>query len=868
MKQSLALGRRLFRDRNFRWGFGLISIIVVVALAAPTFSGWSPDVSDIAGGRASDGSLAGPSKRHLFGVDPLMRDVLARLAEAARTSLFIGTSATLLSLALGTCVGISAGFCAGSRFDFADRLLMRLVDVLFAIPFVLLASAIGVAIGQTDALTVVLVLGSFGWGFTARLVRSKAVEVRGLVYVEAARALGATPWSIARRHVLPSVLPMLVVLAASSMAHMILAESALSYLAVGVAPPRATWGRMLREAEPYLTATPRLVAGPGLAILLTVIATSRIGDALRGALDPRRVRRPQGRIPFDLVVAAAALGVVLVASPPRLRAPQRRAEVAIAPARGGAIHLATASSPRTLDPAMATEELAVDLGRLVFSRLVTWNDAGALVPALAEAFQIAPDGRRVTLTLRQRLLFHDGNPLRAADVVRSFERALHPKTPSPIASSFSMLQGAAEFHRGKTAHIAGLRALSEHVVQFDLDQPDATFLPLLAMGFASPVCASMGEYADPKRPVTLCGAGPFRLATWSQEEGGRLVRHDGYHDLNKPRLDEVFLATNMRASTQRYAFEDGRLDLLREVGGADAALFKSDPAWAKETTSTERAITYAVFLNAEVAPFTSRAMRRAVALALDPSALERVRADVSENDRVIPASIPGPTRDAPMRRHDESLALRAMAEAGHPFDPSTGRGGYPNPIDYLAVADSFGQQAAEIFQQQLARVGVKIRLRLVSPATYLAESSRRRASAMGACAWGADFPDPASMFEPTLSAAAIADEGSGNVAFFANSELDAALARGRSELDPVARMVHYQTAESIVRDEAPWVPTHTSKIVEVRHPYVRGYAPHALLGPRLEDVWLDRSSARATRASLGPLGSIANHAISATRPFP
>jgi ABC-type transport system substrate-binding protein len=209
-----------------------------------------------------------------------------------------------------------------------------------------------------------------------------------------------------------------------------------------------------------------------------------------------------------------------------------------------------------------------------------------------------------------------------------------------------------------------------------------------------------------------------------------------------------------------------------------------------------------------------------------------------------------------MRRHDPARALEEMAAAGYPFDPRTGRGGYPGVLDYVTVPDSLDQGAAEVFQQQLARVGIRVRLRLVSYPTYLAEVSRRRTAAMGWVGWGADFPDPSSVFEPTLSSKAIQDEGSQNYAFFSDRGFDEALAAARAEQDRGRRFAHYARAEAIVRDLAPWVPTYTSRVFELWHPYLRGYDRYAVISPRFNDVWLDPDaraplSAGARRATTG-----------------
>src|SRR5262249_10239727 len=147
------------------------------------------------------------------------------------------------------------------------------------------------------------------------------------------------------------------------------------------------------------------------------------------------------------------------------------------------------------------------------------------------------------------------------------------------------------------------------------------------------------------------------------------------------------------------------------------------------------------------------------------------------------------------------------------------------------------QAVAEIWQQQLARIGLRVRLRLLTYASFQAESGRRRASPMGRAGWSADYPDASNFFEPFLSTASIQDEGSDNPSFFSNAELDALLARAHAEPDAAARNALYLRAERIIRDEAPWIPTYGTRSYELWQPYVHGYPPHAVLQQRFADVW-------------------------------
>jgi ABC-type dipeptide/oligopeptide/nickel transport system permease subunit/ABC-type transport system substrate-binding protein len=846
--------RRFRANRSAVVGAAIVLALGLLVLVGPYVVSHEPNRSDFSLSRDVYGAPPGPSAQHWLGTDAIYRDVLARLIYGGRRSLAIALAATILSTAVGTLVGLASGLSEGTRARWLDGLLMRLVDVLLALPFLLFVTAIGVAVGRTDPATILLVLGLLGWTGAARLVRAKTLELKRRDFVTAARALGARMPHIVRRHLLPNLAAPLLVLASSSVGHMILAEALLSYLTVGVAPPDATWGRMLHEAEPYVAVRLGLVAAPGFAILLCVIGWSRVGEGLRDALDPtaERSSRAGRRFPFDLTLAALALGLVAFARPGSLSPPIPATNGDETPARGGTLQLATYVSIRTLDPAIAYDEAATAIEELIFARLLTWDAEGQLVPELAESYAPSNEGRTYTFTLRRGVLFHDGSELRAADLKRSLERTLHPKTPSPAASLYGSIAGFAEYHAGKAPELAGVRVLGDYALAFDLVAPDATFLPLLTMAFAAPVCPSMGATYESAAAAVPCGAGPFRVDSFEPDAGVRLARHAGYFKPGRPYLDGITWRASVRTTTQRYLFEDGELDLLRDMSTADVAAYTRDPAWEGRGLWTTKKATQALFLNTELPPFDDVRVRRAVAFALDPEVLAKIRVEVFPLGRIVPPSIPGAAGGAPLRRHDLAAALEQMALAGYPFEPATGRGGYPEIIEFPAVGDSFDQQIAEVFQQQLARIGLRVRLRIVTYPTFLAEVGRRRRVAMGITGWNADFPDASNFFEPTLSSDAILDEGSANIAFFSNPRFDDVLKRAHGEADAAVRERLYDEAEHIVADQAPWIPLYGTRAHEVMHPYVRGYTTHPFVPSRFSDVWLAprdeaRQSARPLR---------------------
>jgi ABC-type dipeptide/oligopeptide/nickel transport system permease subunit len=285
--------QRFKKNRGALVGAFIVVFLVLFALFAPHLVGTDPLTSDFAYGRMPQGTPAPPSARHWLGTDTLYRDVLARLAHGARISLEIGFAASALSLLIGATTGIIAGFSEGRRFAWGplrigiDDIIMRVVDIGLSFPFLLLVMAIGASLDRTTEWTILVILGVTSWLGTARVVRAKTMQIRDLDYMTASQALGQRTWVMLVKHVLPNVMGILIILGTISIAQMILAESVLSYLNLGVAPPTPTWGRMLFEAQNNYMAAPWLLIAPGAAILLSVLGFNLLGEGLRDALDPK-----------------------------------------------------------------------------------------------------------------------------------------------------------------------------------------------------------------------------------------------------------------------------------------------------------------------------------------------------------------------------------------------------------------------------------------------------------------------------------------------------------------------------------------------------------------------------------------------------
>ncbi len=284
--RSIPAGRgarlsRTFRQlrRNYRLGLiggSLLAIIVFVAVFAPVLAPASPNYQNI------DVMLTGPSLHHPIGVDDLGRDVLSRLMYGARVSLIISVAASAVAGALGLLFGVISGYFGG----WIDTVIMRIMDVIFAFPTLVLAIAIVGTLGpslRNSILAIsIVIIPRF-----ARLSRAEVLKLRTSEFVLAAVTLGAASKRILARHILPNIIGIMIVQFSLSVATAILSEASLSFLGLGVQPPTPSWGSMLRAGYPFLSMAPWIAIAPGVTITLAVLGFTFVGDAVRDYLDPR-----------------------------------------------------------------------------------------------------------------------------------------------------------------------------------------------------------------------------------------------------------------------------------------------------------------------------------------------------------------------------------------------------------------------------------------------------------------------------------------------------------------------------------------------------------------------------------------------------
>ncbi len=267
---------RLVRRRSAMLGLAIVLAFVLIAVFAPVISPQDPLQTSWSAVRNA------PSAQYLFGTDEIGRDVLSRVIWGARASLLAGLVSVCIAMALGVPIGLLAGYVGG----WVDGLISRFTDAMLAVPFLILAIALAAFLGPslTNAM---IAIGVSATPIFIRLTRGQVLSVKVEDFVEAARAVGNPHWRIALRHILPNILPPLIVQATLAIAAAIIAEASLSFLGLGQQPPAPSWGSMLNTAKNYVDNAPWMAIWPGMSIFLLVLSFNLLGDGLRDALDPK-----------------------------------------------------------------------------------------------------------------------------------------------------------------------------------------------------------------------------------------------------------------------------------------------------------------------------------------------------------------------------------------------------------------------------------------------------------------------------------------------------------------------------------------------------------------------------------------------------
>lgn len=270
--------QELFSNKIALISMVILLVIIIASILAP-LSPYNPNKINVAD------KLQGISAKHIFGTDEYGRDYFTRALYGGRISLTVGFCSMIMTVILGTAIGITAGYFGGK----VDMILMRFTDIFLALPSMLLMVVLNTIL-RPGLFTLIAVLSLFSWAQVARITRAETMSVKERDYVTAARNLGAGSFRIAIEHIVPNIMGPVIVAASLGVANAILMESSLSFLGLGVQIPRASWGSMLQSAQGHILDAPRLAVFPGVLILCTVLSFNLLGDVLRNALEPKIVK--------------------------------------------------------------------------------------------------------------------------------------------------------------------------------------------------------------------------------------------------------------------------------------------------------------------------------------------------------------------------------------------------------------------------------------------------------------------------------------------------------------------------------------------------------------------------------------------------
>lgn len=278
MKKNRRWENVKYEFRHNRQAMFAVAYLIVIILISifVVFSGVDPDAINVTN------KFAGPSAEHWFGTDEMGRDYLIRVLYGGRVSLVVGVLAMVASIVIGVTVGMVSGYFGG----IVDSILMRLVDVFSAIPWIIMVTVISLLF-KRGIVSIIIVIGLFSWMGIARLVRSEVLSAKEREYVQYARFIGVHPAKVIVKQVLPAVFPTIITASTAEIASAIMTESSLSFLGLGVAAPMSSWGSLLQSAQQYLQKAPYMAILPGILIILTVYSFNKLGDVLRVYVEPK-----------------------------------------------------------------------------------------------------------------------------------------------------------------------------------------------------------------------------------------------------------------------------------------------------------------------------------------------------------------------------------------------------------------------------------------------------------------------------------------------------------------------------------------------------------------------------------------------------
>ncbi len=501
------------------------------------------------------------------------------------------------------------------------------------------------------------------------------------------------------------------------------------------------------------------------------------------------------------------------------------------PKRGGTLRLWFAQDWRSLDPAIGWDGNSMPLQKLLFRGLLDFDASGTqLVPDQASDWNISPDGKTYTFHLKPGVRFANGREVEAEDYVFSLERILDPKTGSAGLSYFLDIAGAKEFTEQKATHVTGLRAPDPRTLVIELVKPAFTFRYVLAMVFASPLPREVVRQYGADFQYHMVGSGPYRMTEWRRDVRLRFERNPHYAGTDGW-VNAIEIMFGGDDSLRVMMVERGEIDRTR-ADAVSALRFGRDPrlrSWLHRGISAN---TGYLFLNTEMKPFGDRRVRQAMNYAIDKRRLMKLAGGLAvAADGIVPPSMPWTNPGLPSYEYSPEKARALLREAGLPNGFKTGL--------WFINTVMIDKRMAEGVQQDLRAVGIEVELKGISASAFEVKAGSRAGKvACGIYNWSQDYPDPSSFLDVLFNGDRITDQDCNNMAFYSNPEVNRRLALAGESLDPEERLRLYREIESLVMQDAPWVPLNHAQSQIICHPRLHGDVPHPVWGLRYENMWL------------------------------
>jgi len=501
------------------------------------------------------------------------------------------------------------------------------------------------------------------------------------------------------------------------------------------------------------------------------------------------------------------------------------------PQYGGTIHTAAIAAVSTLDPALGWDLLSWNYEEMLFDGLVYYREGSTeIVPHIAESFGVTPDGK-FTFHLRPGVKFTNGREVTADDFKYSLERVLDPETQSPGAGFFGSIVGAQAFRDGEATEVAGIEVLDEYTLRIALEEPDVSFLHILATPFAYVVPEEeVAEYGEDfaRNPI---GTGPFILDKWEPGQLLRLKKNPEYFLEELPYLDAVEIRENVGEEAMALMFEKEETDIFNIASPALRGLM-TDPRWQSYVVCAPTLRTRAVIMNVEMSPFDDIRVRQAVNYSLRK---ERIAEIAGPNTMVasgiLPPTVSGYDPTLEGYQYDATKAKELLAEAGYPD-------GFEIPM--WAKSSESWLRLAEAVQADLADVGINVEIQSATGPVFSEAVKKRGNVALFLDGWLADYPDPSNFLDVNFHSKNIAEEKSFNRSFYSNPDVDQLLDQAIRETDTTSRDELYQEAERRIVEDAPWAPLFHTEDCHVYQSNVRGYyIPFSRPIIPFDRIWLE-----------------------------